>query len=198
MDAESKETPAASPAPAPVAATGAPGERGAKATALLSTLLGHLGVTAEVQAVESGDAITLRVTVTAGGEAVGLVEPRAPLWEPIAYLIGKMMTRDPERRCSVSLDTGGQTAIGAPLPAALVEEPDEELLKLGRFVAERAKQVGKVLVVGPMGSRERKAIHLAVKDVGGVTSRSEGEGAARRVLVVPDKLAPPPTQPDGV
>jgi predicted RNA-binding protein Jag len=49
-----------------------------------------------------------------------------------------------------------------------------------------------------MGSRERKAIHLAVKESGGVTSRSEGEGAARRLLVVPDKLAPPPTQPDGV
>jgi spoIIIJ-associated protein len=193
MDVESKATSAAPSTPAI-----ASGERGAKAAALLSTLLGHLGVTAEIQPFESGDAITLRLKVTSGGEAVGLVEPRAPLWEPVAYLIGKMMTRDPERRCSVSLDTGGQTPIGAPPPAAAVEEPDEELLKLGRFVAERAKQVGKVLVVGPMGSRERKAIHLAVKELGGVTSRSEGEGAARRVLVVPDKLAPPPSQPDGV
>ncbi len=194
MDAESKETPVAPPSPVPVAA----GERGAKAAALLSTLLGHLGVKAEIQPLEAGDAITLRLKVTGGGEAVGLAEPRAPLWEPIAYLIGKMMTRDPERRCSVSLDTGGQTPIGAPPPAAIVEEVDEELMKMGRFVAERAKQIGKVLVVGPMGSRERKAIHLAVKEVGGVTSRSEGEGAARRLLVVPDKLAAPPTQPDGV
>ncbi len=197
MDAEIKEIPPAAPAPVP-APTVVPGERGGKAKALLGSLLGHLGVSAEIEPFETGDAITLKVKVTGGGETVGLVDPRAPLWEPIAYLIGKMMTRDPERRCSVSLDTGGPAAIGAPPPASsATEEPDEELLKMGRFVAERAKQVGKVLVVGPMGSRERKAIHLAVKEVGGVTSRSEGEGAARRLLVVPDKLAAPPTQPDG-
>jgi spoIIIJ-associated protein len=205
MDAESKEIPAAlqAPAPAPLPAA-APGERGAKAQALLATLLGHLGVTAEIEPIEAGEAITLKLKISGGAEAVGLADPRAPLWEPIAYLVGKMMTRDPSRRCSVALDTGAQTPIGAPVAAApgapaapMVEENDEELLKMGRFLAERAKQVGKVLVVGPMGSRERKAIHVAVKEVGGVTSRSEGEGAARRLLIVPDKLAAPPTQPDG-
>jgi spoIIIJ-associated protein len=195
MDAETKEIPVAQSAPLPAAA---PGERGAKAREGLATLLGHLGVSAEIEAFEAGEAITLKLKVTGGGETVGLADPKAPLWEPIAYLIGKMMTRDPSRRCSVTLDTGAPSTIGAPPAAPIVEETDEELLKMGRFLAERAKQVGKVLVVGPMGSRERKAIHLAVKEVGGVTSRSEGEGAARRILVVPDKLAPPPSQPDGI
>jgi spoIIIJ-associated protein len=196
MDAEAKEIPAVASSPSPVPPA-VPGERGAKARECLATLLGHLGVTAEIEAFEAGEAITLKLKVTGGGEAVGLADPRAPLWEPIAYLIGKMMTRDPSRRCSVALDTGAPSTIGAPAVATAVEEVDEELLKLGRFLAERAKQVGKVLVVGPMGSRERKAIHLAVKEVGGITSRSEGEGAARRVLLMPDKLAAPPAQPDG-
>jgi spoIIIJ-associated protein len=194
MEAKPEETPAVAPSPLPPAV---PGERGAKAKALLATLLGHLGVTAEIEPIEAGEAITLRLKISGGGEAVGLSDVRAPLWEPIAYLVGKMMTRDPSRRCSVALDTGAQSPIGAPIVAPVSEEPDEELLKMGRFLAERAKQVGKVLVVGPMGSRERKAIHVAVKEAGGVTSRSEGEGAARRLFIVPDKLAAPPTQPDG-
>lgn len=164
----------------------APGERGAKAKELLQGLLGQLGVTADVEPGERGDDVILRVKVTAGGEPVGLSDPKAPLWEPIGYLVGKMASRDPSKRCWVTLQTGPE-AEGAALP----EAEDEELLALGRFLAERAKTLGKVLVVGPMGPRERRSIHLAVKEVPGVSSRSEGEGTARRLLVVPEKLTPP-------
>ncbi len=168
------------------------GERGAVAKEILATLLGHLGVSAQIEPRETGEDVALRVQVTGGGEAVGLADPRAPLWEPIGYLVGKMFNRDPSKRSWVTLQTGPEVPGAVP-----VEERDEELVKMGRFLAERAKALGKVLVVGPMGPRERRSIHLAVKEVPGVQSRSEGEGAARRLLVVPEKLAPPSTGPEG-
>ncbi len=165
----------------------AAGARAARASEMLTILLGHLGVTAKIAGRETADEVVLRVQVESGGDAVGLGESGAPLWEPIGYLIGKMINRDPAQRTWVSLELGAPGAAGVP-----VEERDEELVQLGRALAERAKQLGKVLALGPMGARERRMIHMAVKEVTGVSSRSEGDGAARRLLIVPERLSPPP------
>ncbi len=161
------------------------GERTEQAKTILEEILTRLGVSAAVDAREVGDEIVLRVQVGEGAEAVGLQGPRAALWEPIGYLVSKMVGRDPSRRCFVAIETGAPGEAQAP-----TTETDEDLLALGRFLAERAKRLGRVLAVGPMGSKERRVIHLAVKEVAGVSSRSEGEGGARRLLIVPDVPAP--------
>jgi predicted RNA-binding protein Jag len=45
-----------------------------------------------------------------------------------------------------------------------------------------------------MSPRDRRAIHLALKEMPGVSSRSEGEGSLRRLLVVPDQIKGPPPE----
>jgi hypothetical protein len=37
-----------------------------------------------------------------------------------------------------------------------------------------------------MSAADRRVIHLALADVPGLSTRSEGEGAARRLLIIPD------------
>jgi predicted RNA-binding protein Jag len=45
-----------------------------------------------------------------------------------------------------------------------------------------------------MTPRDRRAIHLALKEMPGVSSRSEGDGSLRRLLVIPDQVKAPPTE----
>jgi spoIIIJ-associated protein len=52
-------------------------------------------------------------------------------------------------------------------------------------LAEVALRTGKALAVGPMSARDRRAVHLALVEVDGVTTRSEGEGIFRQLLVIP-------------
>jgi len=47
--------------------------------------------------------------------------------------------------------------------------------------------LGKVLAVAPMSARERRQIHLALVGVEGVSTRSEGEGLFRQLLIIPEK-----------
>jgi spoIIIJ-associated protein len=54
-------------------------------------------------------------------------------------------------------------------------------------LAEKAVRSGKVITINPMPSRERRVIHLALADVSGVTTRSDGQGAERRVRIIPDR-----------
>jgi spoIIIJ-associated protein len=42
------------------------------------------------------------------------------------------------------------------------------------------------VAIAPISARERRQIHLALVEVAGVTTRSEGEGIFRQLVVLPD------------
>lgn len=52
-------------------------------------------------------------------------------------------------------------------------------------VAESVKETGVAKALDPMGSADRKVVHDAVNEIEGVTTVSEGEDAARRVVIRP-------------
>ena len=60
---------------------------------------------------------------------------------------------------------------------------DEDLLALARETAEEVLQDGRAKRLRPMNSYERRLIHLTVRKMSGVDSRSEGDGALKRVRV---------------
>jgi spoIIIJ-associated protein len=45
--------------------------------------------------------------------------------------------------------------------------------------------MGKVLAIAPISPRERRQIHLALVGQESVTTRSEGEGIFRQLLIIP-------------
>jgi spoIIIJ-associated protein len=63
------------------------------------------------------------------------------------------------------------------------ETRDEDLLALARETAEQVLQDGRTQRLQPMNSYERRLIHLTVRKMRGVDSRSEGNGAMKRVRV---------------
>ncbi len=60
---------------------------------------------------------------------------------------------------------------------------DEDLLALARETAEMVLQDGRPKRLRPMNSYERRLVHMTVRKMRGVDSRSEGEGALKRVRV---------------
>jgi spoIIIJ-associated protein len=59
------------------------------------------------------------------------------------------------------------------------------LERFARDVAESVKASGVAKALDPMGSADRKVVHDAVNDIEGVSTASEGEDAARRVVIRP-------------
>jgi spoIIIJ-associated protein len=59
------------------------------------------------------------------------------------------------------------------------------LERFAREVAESVKASGVAKALDPMGSADRKVIHDAVNEIEGVSTASEGEEAARRVVIRP-------------
>ena len=59
------------------------------------------------------------------------------------------------------------------------------LERFAREVAESVKTSGMAKALDPMGSADRKVVHDAVNEIEGVSTASEGEDAARRVVIRP-------------
>ena len=51
---------------------------------------------------------------------------------------------------------------------------------------KRARETGRSIALDPMNSRDRRAIHIVVREMSGVATMSIGEGRYRQVLVVPE------------
>ena len=61
----------------------------------------------------------------------------------------------------------------------------EELKLMARVAAERVIETGDPFPLSPMSARERRIIHLALKDHTKVQTQSDGFGPGRKVVIVP-------------
>jgi len=64
-------------------------------------------------------------------------------------------------------------------------DKDSELRQMARLLAEKARSSGVPQEIGPLNSYERRVVHLAVAEIGGVTSESIGDASVKTVLIAP-------------
>ena len=63
------------------------------------------------------------------------------------------------------------------------ERREERLIEMARQVAEKVKYTDRDVVLSPMSARDRRVIHVALKEDQVVSTYSQGEGEMRRVVV---------------
>ena len=149
-------------------------EKVARAMAFCTGLLERLGAAVDVAVKETPDAIGVSLTPRPGNA----VELSSALVEAVQYLVNRVVNPRAEGRKWVNLDVGGFREEGDPAVKAMAER-----------LAATAKKTGKVLAVAPISARDRRQIHLALVDVEGVSTRSEGEGIFRQLLIIPAREA---------
>lgn len=62
---------------------------------------------------------------------------------------------------------------------------EEELLRHARQVAGEVLELGRSALLEPLSAAERRVVHLAVLEIDGVESHSEGDGFLKRVRISP-------------
>ena len=70
-----------------------------------------------------------------------------------------------------------------------LEEREGRLADLAERAARRARETGRAIALDPMSPRDRRAIHLALRDAQGIATMSVGESRYRQVVVVPEGAA---------
>jgi spoIIIJ-associated protein len=145
-------------------------EKVARAQGFCQELLVRMGATVEVSVKETPEAIGVSLAPKDGNA----VEMSSALVEAVQALVNRVVNPRAEGRKWVNLEVGGFPDGGDPATKAMA-------LRL----AEAAMRTGKVMAVAPISPRDRRAVHLALLEVEGVSTRSEGEGIFRQLLVIP-------------
>jgi spoIIIJ-associated protein len=145
-------------------------EKVAAARDFTEELLRRLGASVAVDARESPEAIALALTPRDGNR----VELSSALVEAIQVLANRVANPTSASRKWVNLEVGG-----------FGDAADPAMRAMAARLAESARRTGKTLAVAPISARERRLIHLALAEQADVTTRSEGEGLFRTLLVVP-------------
>ena len=109
-----------------------------------------------------------------GTQSNRLIGRRGETLAALQYVTRLITSRELQRRAEVIVDVGGYKARRA-----------QSLHSLALRMAGEATERGKVVALEPMPPHERRIIHLALRDHADVTTKSVGEGPARKVTIVP-------------
>ena len=135
----------------------------------------------ETQDVEApGDAFETPDMVVrfSGADVDLLLANRAELLLALEHVTMEMLRMPSEDHSRISFDANDYRLLRI-----------EELRLSAMTAAEKVKRTGVPFRFNPMNSRERRVIHIALRNETGVRSESFGSGPARQVVVYPAGMA---------
>jgi spoIIIJ-associated protein len=119
-----------------------------------------------------------------GPDVDALLNNRAELLLALEHVTMEMLNMPSEDHSRISFDANDYRALRI-----------EELRVSAVTAADRVKRTGQPFRFNPMNSRERRVIHLALRNETAVRSESAGAGPGRMVIVYPAGMASLPEPP---
>lgn len=158
--------------------SGATNAQTERALQFVRTILKNMQMDAEVTLAPddgegSADEIRLEIEGPDAGRVIG---KRGVVLEAIQYLTTRIVHKPGEERRHVAVDAEGYRA-----------RHEDQLAQMAKKLGERVRREGKIITFDPMSARDRRVVHMALKDVPGVRTESNGEGSDRRVQIIPDR-----------
>ena len=142
------------------------------ASELLAQILELMNEKSEIRRGE-GDGESLELEVKGDGSGI-LIGRHGQTLDALEYLLNRIIARRIKDAIPIMLDTESYRA-----------RRREQLHRMALSMGERAKREHSAVKLDPMPPRDRRIVHLALKDDPMITTRSAGEGFLRAVEIVP-------------
>lgn len=151
-----------------------------RALEFVQMLLNKMEMDAEVTlAPDDGEGTDEEIRLEIEGPDAGrVIGKRGSVLEAVQYLTTRVVHKPGEPRKHVAVDAEGYRA-----------RHEDQLAEMAVKLGQRVAKEGKVITFDPMNARDRRVVHMALKEVSGVRTESHGEGQDRRVQIIPDKAS---------
>jgi spoIIIJ-associated protein len=149
-----------------------------KALAFVRVLVGRMQMDVEANLAPNdgeGAADEIRIEVE-GPDAGRIIGKKGNVLDAIQYLTARVVVRPGEPRRHIIVDAEGYRA-----------RHEDQLGQMAKRLAQRVADEGKVITFDPMSARERRIVHVALRDIKDVRTESIGEEPQRRVQIIPNK-----------
>ena len=145
-----------------------------KASDFLLGVLERMGISADIDIKDDADKTTLEIQTKDTELVIGR---RGVVMDALQHLVNKVVYRDRtgDRTKPLVVDAGG-----------FRDKQVERLRSIAQKSGEKALQTKQIVELQPMTAHDRRIVHMAISEIPGLTTRSEGEGEDRHILVVPE------------
>ena len=167
------ETLPATPAEARADVAGGGGERAKKAHGVIVEMLRLSGLNVEAHLVQDGpEEIVFDLR---GADEARVIGKKGETLLSLQFLVNRMVTRQQEEgEQHIVLDAANYRTRRRDALAALATK-----------LATRALEEHKVVRLSPMSAHDRRIFHITLHEKPGITTRSEGDGLYRPLLIIP-------------
>jgi len=147
------------------------------ARVFLSGMLERMDIEAEIAVSEEEDKVVLDVKCD---DVERIIGRRGQVVDALQHLVGKVVSKArTERSKPIVVDADGYRA-----------KHIERLQSLAQRMGDKARETGTEVKLNPMSAHDRRIIHMTIAEITGLTTRSDGEGDDRHVVVIPEADAP--------
>ncbi len=143
-----------------------------EASAILAQILELMNEKSDIRR-GPGDRESLEIEIRGDGSGI-LIGRHGQTLDALEYLLNRIVARRIKDAMPILLDTESYRA-----------RRREQLHRMALSMGERAKRDHAAVKLDPMPPRDRRIVHLALKDDPMITTRSAGEGFLRTVEIVP-------------
>jgi len=147
-------------------------EQRREATVILKQILELMDERTEVRQIEV-DAESVELEIKGDGSGI-LIGRHGQTLDALEYVVNRILARRIKDAAPISLETESYRA-----------RRRQQLHRMALSIGEKAKREHKPLRLDPMPPRDRRVVHLALKDDPMITTRSAGEGLLRSIEIVP-------------
>jgi spoIIIJ-associated protein len=109
-----------------------------------------------------------------GADEGAVIGRHGQMLDALEHLLNRIVFRDDYGSGRIVVDVGGYR-----------KRHEQALEELARHLAVRARETGRPVAMDPMSARDRRIVHLALVENDAVTTRSEGEGRFRHLVILP-------------
>ena len=113
-----------------------------------------------------------------GADEARMIGKKGEVLLALQFVVNRIISRgEEEGEQVVVLDAGGYR-----------ERRRTALQELAKRLASRAMEERKAVRLSPMSAHDRRVFHMTLKEMEGVTTRSEGDGLFRNLLIIPSEF----------
>ncbi len=143
-----------------------------EATAILSQILQLMGERGEITTTEE-DSEGIELAIKGDGSGL-LIGRHGQTLDSLEYLVNRILARQVKDAVPITIDTESYR-----------ERRRRQLHRMALSMAEQTKREHVSVTLDPMPPRDRRIVHLALKDDPLITTRSTGDGFLRVVEIIP-------------
>jgi spoIIIJ-associated protein len=137
---------------------------------LTERILGGLGLDIKARADRTEASILVDLS---GDDREFLLSRKGEGLSALQYLLNRIIYRGRKGK-KIQVDCGG-----------FRKAREDEIIEIARHSAAKAKASGEECVLSPLNPYERRLVHMALAEIGGVATHSVGDGFLKKITIVP-------------